>query len=129
MSKQHAALAAALLSLPSLVLAQQHGHDHGAAPKAEARQAAPAQGTVEIAVTGDGFVPAQVRAKKGQKLRLVVTRKTDRTCATEIVIKEAGVNQKLPLDKPVVVELTPKKAGKLRYACGMDMIAGEIVVD
>lgn len=84
---------------------------------------------VEVAVTGEGFVPARIPARKGETLRLVVTRKTDRTCATEIVIKEAGVNQKLPLDRPVVVELTPKKAGKLRYACAMDMIAGEIVVE
>ncbi|MBI5068084.1 MAG: cupredoxin domain-containing protein [Deltaproteobacteria bacterium] len=85
--------------------------------------------TVEIAVTGEGFVPSRIRARKGQKLRLVVTRKTERTCATEIVIREAGVNQKLPLDKPVVVELTPKQSGKLRFACAMDMIAGEIAVD
>lgn len=128
MSKQQAALAAALLSLPFLALAQ-HNHDHGTAAQAQAKHATPAKGTVDVVVTGEGFVPARIHAKKGEKLRLVVTRKTDRTCATEIVIKEAGVNQKLPLDKPVVVELTPKKAGKLRYACGMDMIAGEIVVD
>ncbi len=106
------AAAALLLALPVV-----------AAPSAKA-----APRVVEVAVTGEGFVPARIPARKGEALRLVVTRKTDRTCATEIVIKEAGVNQKLPLDKPVVVELTPKKAGKVRYACGMDMVAGEIVV-
>ncbi len=105
-----AAAAAALLALPAA--------------------AAPApKGTVEVTVTSDGFVPDRIPVKKGEKVRLVVTRKTDRTCATEIVIKEAGINQKLPLNQPVVVELTPKKAGTLKYACGMDMISGVLVVE
>jgi plastocyanin domain-containing protein len=84
--------------------------------------------TVEMQVTEDGFVPSKIKANKGEKLRLVITRKTNRTCATEIVIKEAGVNTKLPLDKTVTVEVTPKKSGELKYACGMDMITGVIFV-
>jgi plastocyanin domain-containing protein len=84
--------------------------------------------TVEMQVTEDGFVPAKIKANKGEKLRLVITRKTDRTCAKEIVIKEAGINTKLPLQKTVTVEVTPKKSGELKYACGMDMITGVIFV-
>jgi plastocyanin domain-containing protein len=84
--------------------------------------------TVEMQVTEDGFVPAKIKANKGEKLRLVITRKTEHTCATEIVIKEAGINTKLPLDKTVTVEVTPKKSGELKYACGMDMITGVIFV-
>ena len=84
--------------------------------------------TVEMQVTEDGFVPDKVKAMKGEKLKLVITRKTDRTCATEIVIKDYGVNTKLPLGKSVTVEVTPKKSGEIRYACGMDMISGVIFV-
>jgi len=84
---------------------------------------------VEMAVTSAGFVPAEVKAKVGEQLTLVVTRKTDKTCAKEIVIKDYGINTPLPLDKAVEVALTPKKAGKIRYACAMDMIAGVIVVE
>ena len=84
--------------------------------------------TVEMQVTDDGFVPDKIKASKGEKLRLVITRKTDRTCATEIVIKDYGVNTKLPLEKTVTVEVTPKKSGEIRYACGMDMIGGVILV-
>jgi plastocyanin domain-containing protein len=130
-----AALLAAAIALPAAALAQ---HDHGAkhehgAMKGDDKAAAPAKpgpsGAIEISVTGDGFVPANIHVKQGQKVKLVVTRKVERTCATEIVIKDAGINQKLPLNQPVVVEFTPKKAGTLRYACGMDMIAGVLVVD
>ena len=83
----------------------------------------------EIAVTSDGFVPATIKVKRGQPVKLVVTRKTQKTCATEIVIKDYGINQPLPLDKPVTIELTPKKSGQIRYACGMDMISGVLQVE
>lgn len=125
-----AALALALLATPALA---QHGG--GSQPGASNPAQGIAEGTVkngvrtvEIAVTEDGFVPARVKAKKGEKLRLVVTRKTNTTCAKEIVVKEFGINQPLPLDKAVTVELTPAKSGEIRYACGMDHVAGVVFV-
>jgi len=58
----------------------------------------------------------------------VVTRQVERTCAPEIVMKDLGVNQPLPLGKPVTITVTPKKPGAYRFACGMDMIAGVLNV-
>jgi plastocyanin domain-containing protein len=88
----------------------------------------PAQ-VIPISVTSEGFVPAEVKAKAGQPVKLVVTRKVERTCATEIVIKDFKINKPLPLNQAVEVELTPVKPGKVRFACGMDMIAGTILVE
>src|SRR3990172_1039967 len=79
---------------------------------------------VQLKVTKEGFVPDSVTVKAGKPVKLVVTRSVERTCATEIVMKDFGVNQPLPLDEPVTVTLTPKKKGDYRFACGMDMIAG-----
>jgi len=115
-----AALAAALVASPALA-------GEPAGPTAGKKGAAPQ--VVEIAVTGKGFEPAAVKVQAGRPVKLVVTRKTERTCATEIVIKDYGVNQPLPLDKPVEVTFTPKKAGPVRYACAMDMIAGTLNVE
>ncbi len=84
---------------------------------------------VTMQVTSEGFVPAQVKVKAGQPVKLVVTRKTDMTCAKEIVIKEFGINQPLPLNQPVEITFTPIKPGQVRYACAMDMIAGVIIVE
>jgi plastocyanin domain-containing protein len=84
---------------------------------------------VDISVTSDGFQPAEIKTKAGEPLRLVVTRKTDRTCAKEIVIKDLGIDKALPLNEAVTIDLTPKKDGRLRYACSMDMISGTIVVE
>ena len=84
--------------------------------------------TVDMKVTEDGFVPSKVKVSRGEKVRLVVTRKTNRTCATEIAIPAYGINQKLPLDTPVTVELTPKASGEITYSCGMNMISGVLLV-
>ena len=84
---------------------------------------------VELSVTSEGFVPSQVTVKAGKPVKLVVTRRTNRTCATEIVMKDLGVKEQLPLEKPVTVNIPPKAAGNYRYACGMDMIAGVLKVE
>ena len=55
--------------------------------------------------------------------------KVKATCAREIVIKDYGVNVKLPFETPVEVTITPKKTGEIYYACAMDMIKGVLVVE
>ena len=90
---------------------------------------APKVQRVEVAVTEDGFVLSQTNIKTGQPVTLVVTRKVERTCATDAVIKEFGINKPLPLNEPVEVTFTPKKPGQIRLACGMDMIAAELTAE
>ena len=127
---------AAALALGAAPARAQHDHAQmqqqadSAAAKAGIAEGTVKNGvrTVNMEVTEDGYVPAKIKALKGEKLRLVITRKTDRTCAKEIVIKEHGINKPLPLGKTVTVELTPKASGELKYACGMDMISGVIFV-
>ncbi|MBI5535651.1 MAG: cupredoxin domain-containing protein [Deltaproteobacteria bacterium] len=97
--------------------------------KDSAAPVAAAQGSVNMIVDETGFVPATIKAKVGEPLTLNITRKTDKTCATEIVIKSAGINQPLPMNQPVKVTVTPKDRGEMRFACAMDMIAGKIVVE
>lgn len=95
----------------------------GAAPAANREQ------RIVITVTKNGFEPAAVHLKAGKPVRLVVTRKVERTCATDIVVKEYGIKKPLPLNKPVEVRFTPRKSGAIRYACAMDMIAGSLIVE
>jgi cupredoxin-like protein len=135
-----AAAALAFAATPALAQhdhgAMHGGHDHAAhaaAPNSAAHgivEGTVKNGvrTVNVTVTDEGFVPSKVKAKKGEKLRLVVTRKTDSTCAKEIVIKDHGINQPLPLDKAVTVEFVPAKSGEIRYACGMDHISGVVFI-
>jgi len=87
-----------------------------------------AKDRVTVEVTQEGFVPKEIPAKAGQPITLVVTRKTDLTCAKQIVFADLGVEKELPLNEAVEVTVTPTKAGDLRFACGMDMVAGKLVV-
>lgn len=84
---------------------------------------------VAIAVTDRGFEPARVAVKKGERLKLVVTRKVEQTCATAISIPDYGVRKELPLGKPVAIVFTPKKSGEVKYTCGMGMVGGVIAVE
>ena len=90
--------------------------------------AAPPARTIDLAVTAKGFEPTQIEVKKGEPVHLVVTRKTDATCARELVIQDQGIRKELPLDNPVVIDFTPQKSGEIRYACGMGMIGGVLLV-
>ena len=83
---------------------------------------------IAITVTEDGFEPPVVTVAAGQPVKLVVTRKTTKTCATELVMKEHNINQPLPLDTPVEITFTPTHPGELTYACAMDMYKGKVVV-
>lgn len=91
--------------------------------------AARAPRTVEISVTNEGFVPAQVKVRKGEAIKLVITRKVQVTCATEVVLAGTGIRKALPLNEAVEIEFTPDKAGEIKYACAMGMVGGVLLVE
>jgi plastocyanin domain-containing protein len=117
-------LVVAGLAMPAFVVtaAPQKAPAPAAAPAP-----APAGKTIEMAVTEKGFEPATLTVKKGEPVTLVITRKTDKTCATEIVIDEEKISTKLPLGKPVTVTFTPKKAGQMKYGCAMGKMIGGVL--
>jgi plastocyanin domain-containing protein len=88
---------------------------------------APVSNKVAMTVTDKGFEPQNLRVRKGEPVTLVITRKSDATCATEIVIDEHGINTALPLNKPVTVSFTPKKSGELKYGCAMQKMIGGVI--
>lgn len=87
----------------------------------------PVQNKVEMTVTDKGFEPQNLRVKKGEPVTLIITRKTDATCATEIVIDEHKIHTKLPLNQPVTVTFTPTKSGELKYGCAMKKMIGGVI--
>lgn len=86
---------------------------------------------IEVSITKRGFDPDSINVPANKPVTLVFTRKTDETCTKSVVLKlDDGkqIERELPLDKPVEIAMTFPKAGKLGYACGMDMAKGVIVV-
>ena len=89
---------------------------------------APYAPRVQVAVTGDGFVPNTIRGKVGTPLTLMITRKADTTCATEILFEGQEGKTDLPLGKTVEVSYQPKAAGRTKFGCAMGMMVGGVIV-
>lgn len=83
---------------------------------------------IRINLTENGYSPASFRLKKGIPARITFVRKTEDDCGKEVVIPAYGIRRRLPLNKPVTVSFTPRKAGTFGFACGMDMLSGKIIV-
>jgi plastocyanin domain-containing protein len=84
--------------------------------------------TATVDVTGKGFEPDSLKLKVGVPAKVTFVRKTDETCAKVVVIKDYGIERKLPLNEPVTVEFTPRK-GEFTFACGMNMVKGKLIVE
>jgi plastocyanin domain-containing protein len=106
----------AFLLLPAIVLAAQP-----AAPGGKAT-------VVRVSVTDNGFEPEFVTVEKGKPATLIITRKVEATCATEAVFAANGSKFALPLNQDVSIPIGTANAETLRYACGMDMYHGAVVV-
>ena len=87
-------------------------------------------GTAEatIVVRG-GYTPAAIRAKAGQPLRLVFDRQDDSSCSEEIVLSDFGIRRYLPTGTKTAIEVTPPRAGRYEFTCGMGMLHGALVVE
>ena len=83
---------------------------------------------VHVDITDNGFEPAEVTIPAGRSVALVMTRKTDQTCATEVEFASLHQKYALPLNRPVRITLPASQAETLSYECGMHMIGGRIVV-
>ena len=90
---------------------------------------APGPSEIQVAVTENGFEPKNVVIKKGHAAVLVITRKSDKTCATEAVFAETGKKYDLPMNQAVRIDLTGASPGTLHYACGMDMEHGTVTIE
>jgi plastocyanin domain-containing protein len=98
-------------------------------PAAAAPAAAPVAARVDVQVTEAGFIPDRIPAKAGKPLTMVITRKTDRTCAREILFAGQEGKTELPLNKTVEVTYTPKASGEVKFGCAMGMmVAGVLAV-
>lgn len=83
---------------------------------------------ISVTVDTDGFNPPLIKLKKGEQVRLIFTRKTDKTCATRVKIPDMEIDTELPLDEPVSLLIKPEKAGEIGFACPMDMLKGKLKV-
>ncbi len=115
-----------LISIAAIILSSQTAFtaDSYAVPG----QSKVAEQVVNINSTAEGFEPNKIYVSSQTPVILKVTRTSDQTCGTEIVIKEKKINQKLPLNETVIINLGLLKKGEIKFACAMNMIKGTLNV-
>jgi cobalt-zinc-cadmium efflux system membrane fusion protein len=84
--------------------------------------------TARVVVNEQGYEPAKLTLRAGTPVRITFVRVTDKTCGTEVVFPSLNIKRALPLNEPVVIEFTPAKSGDIAFACGMNMLHGNVVV-
>ena len=81
-----------------------------------------------ILVNSTGYQPTRIRLQRGVPAQLTFIRKVEETCGREIVIPAYGINRPLPLNTPVTITFTPRRNGRFKFTCGMNMFRGALVV-
>lgn len=83
--------------------------------------------SVNITVEG-GYNPNTIEIPKGKPTKITFTRRDPNDCLSEVVLGDFKIRRELPLNKPVTIEIIPRKAGTFTYSCGMNMYHGKIIV-
>lgn len=76
-----------------------------------------------------GYVPAAIRVRAGEPVRLDFHRIDHSSCTEEVVLADFGIRAFLPSGRTTTVEFTPTKAGSYEFACGMGMVRGKIIAE
>lgn len=86
--------------------------------------------TVEIKLDNRlGYVPNSIKIKKNIPVELKVYANSATTCVRVFVIPSLKINEIVPENDPLVINFTPKKAGKIPFTCSMGMYYGELIVE
>lgn len=117
-------VSAAAIGLIGLIIWWFFGNNSG---EAVAATVGANEQSVEITVDG-GYTPSVVTLKKGVPAKLIFLRKDPSGCLEQVVMPDFGVSSKLPVNKPYVINITPTEVGQFKYACGMNMFFGTVVV-
>jgi plastocyanin domain-containing protein len=84
-----------------------------------------------VTATDHGFSPPSLalpQGAPGSHTTVTFVRTTDKTCATEVVFPSLKVEQKLPLDQVVSIEVPTDAVQTLTFQCGMGMYKGSLLV-
>lgn len=84
--------------------------------------------TVDLKVSGGEYQPASFTVQAGKPVRLNVTRDEKPTCGEVLTIPSQNISRPIPVNQVTTIEFTPRQAGDLEFACGMNMMKGKIVV-
>ena len=83
--------------------------------------------TVKLTVVDNGYVVTPDTVVAGVPVRMEVDLNSVKGCARTVVIDAFNV-KKTVKEGQTTIEFTPTKSGKVKFACGMDMVRGSFTV-
>ena len=75
------------------------------------------EAVTNVVISGQGFRPATLNARKGEPLRLKLTTSDHEHC---FAIDELRIEKRVVPGRASVVELTPDRAGRFEFYCCLD---------
>ena len=82
---------------------------------------------VEVVVNG-GYTPNTIVLKQGVPASIVFDRKDPSGCFSHVMFPDFGINEELPVNEKLAVDIDTSKPGEYQYACGMNMFHGKVVI-
>lgn len=84
--------------------------------------------SIEIIVSTSGYSPNYIRIKKGSFVTIKLIGKEVYSCASAFRIPALGISKNLQVNETYTFTFTPKKTGRIRFACSMGMFTGVIEI-
>ena len=81
-----------------------------------------------VTVENGSYFPAHIKLPKNQAAVITFLRKDPSPCAEVVMIPKLDINETLPLDKPISIEIPGLKAGEYAFHCQMQMYRGVLNV-
>jgi hypothetical protein len=83
---------------------------------------------IHVSVGPGGFVPSRIEVPAGKITMLALTRDPQPNCASKVVFPDLNIMHDLPPGQTVLIQLPPMPAKEMKFACGMGMYRGLLVV-
>ena len=83
---------------------------------------------IHVTVKG-GYSPDVIQLVADVPVRMMFDRQETGDCSSRVVIPDFHINQALPAFATTAVEFVPGTPGTYEFACGMNMIRGQILVE
>ncbi len=81
-----------------------------------------------VTVTERGYEPAILTVPAGKAFSISFIRQADPSCGDSLVFPTLGIEKHLPHRERVTVDIPAQPPGEIKFACGMDMYKGKVVV-
>ncbi|MHB8107685.1 MAG: stalk domain-containing protein [Candidatus Cryosericum sp.] len=85
--------------------------------------------TVEMHVKYSGWDPATIHIKAGARVTWIIWGDEVSSCTSRIVVPSLNISQSLTAGKNVITFTAPASTGAVPFACWMNMVRGQFIVD